>query len=80
MTGVFMCFQHGDKGIGKTLVFVSTQEAVELLHVLLTKCLAIDYPQLSISRLHGDMKQQQRTEAFNKFSVAKAGILVCTVS
>jgi superfamily II DNA/RNA helicase len=73
-------FQKGDRGIGKTLVFVSTQEAVELLFTLLGQCLvASDYHMLSLARLHGDMPQQQRTEAFNKFSAAKAGVLICTV-
>jgi superfamily II DNA/RNA helicase len=77
---VFLFLQSGDRGIGKTLVFVSTQEAVELLHMLVGQCLvANDYPMMTVFRLHGEMPQQQRTEAFKKFSAAKAGVLICTV-
>ena len=75
-----MPLQRGQKSVGKTLVFLSTQEAVEFHYILLSRSLATAFKQLSLHRLHGNMQQAERTKVFYEFSKAKAGILLCTVS
>uniref|UniRef100_A0A3P9MHP0 ATP-dependent RNA helicase n=1 Tax=Oryzias latipes TaxID=8090 RepID=A0A3P9MHP0_ORYLA len=64
----------------KVIVFVSSCEAVEFLHSLFTSVLTrpAAYPQLSFQRLHGNMKQEERSEVFQLFSVSQSGVLLCT--
>uniref|UniRef100_A0A3Q3XL03 ATP-dependent RNA helicase n=1 Tax=Mola mola TaxID=94237 RepID=A0A3Q3XL03_MOLML len=66
----------------KLIVFVSSCEAVEFLHSLFTSVLARPLtnqkPQLSFLRLHGNMKQEERSEVFQEFSVCRCGVLLCT--
>lgn len=66
----------------KLIVFVSSCEAVEFLHSLFTAVLsgpsASHEPQLHFLRLHGNMKQEERTEAFQQFSESQSGVLLCT--
>ncbi|XP_051249669.1 probable ATP-dependent RNA helicase DDX31 [Dicentrarchus labrax] len=64
----------------KLIVFVSSCEAVEFLHTLFTAVLAgpSANPQLSFLRLHGNMKQEERSEVFQQFSVSPSGVLLCT--
>uniref|UniRef100_A0A665W3L0 ATP-dependent RNA helicase n=1 Tax=Echeneis naucrates TaxID=173247 RepID=A0A665W3L0_ECHNA len=68
----------------KLIVFVSSCEVVEFLHCLLTAVLsrptANRKPQLSFLRLHGNMKQEERSEVFQQFSASTSGVLLCTVS
>ncbi|CAB1320264.1 unnamed protein product [Coregonus sp. 'balchen'] len=66
----------------KIIVFVSSCEAVEFLLILFNAVLcgpkAKQQPPLSFLRLHGNMKQEERTEVFQEFSLCKTGILLCT--
>ncbi|XP_059192182.1 probable ATP-dependent RNA helicase DDX31 isoform X2 [Centropristis striata] len=63
----------------KLIVFVSSCEAVEFLHTLFTSVLSANQkPQLSFLRLHGNMKQEERSEVFQQFSVSQDGVLLCT--
>ncbi|XP_030579449.1 probable ATP-dependent RNA helicase DDX31 [Archocentrus centrarchus] len=66
----------------KLIVFISSCEAVEFLHSLFTAVLsgpsASHEPQLHFLRLHGNMKQEERTEAFQQFSASQSGVLLCT--
>lgn len=66
----------------KIIVFVSSCEAVEFLLILFNAVLsgpkAKQQPLLSFFRLHGNMKQEERTEVFQEFSLCKTGILLCT--
>ncbi|XP_010898397.2 probable ATP-dependent RNA helicase DDX31 [Esox lucius] len=66
----------------KIIVFVSSCEAVEFLLTLFNAVLcgpkAKQQPLLSFFRLHGNMKQEERTEVFHDFAVCKTGILLCT--
>ncbi|XP_022620468.1 probable ATP-dependent RNA helicase DDX31 [Seriola dumerili] len=66
----------------KLIVFVSSCEAVEFLHSLFTSVLcgpsANRRPPLSFLRLHGNMKQEERSEVFQQFSVSASGVLLCT--
>uniref|UniRef100_A0A8K9XYT5 ATP-dependent RNA helicase n=1 Tax=Oncorhynchus mykiss TaxID=8022 RepID=A0A8K9XYT5_ONCMY len=66
----------------KIIVFVSSCEAVEFLLILFNAVLsgpkAKQQPPLSFFRLHGNMKQEERTEVFQEFSLCKTGILLCT--
>ncbi|XP_029366876.1 probable ATP-dependent RNA helicase DDX31 isoform X2 [Echeneis naucrates] len=66
----------------KLIVFVSSCEVVEFLHCLLTAVLsrptANRKPQLSFLRLHGNMKQEERSEVFQQFSASTSGVLLCT--
>ncbi|TRY93150.1 hypothetical protein DNTS_012845 [Danionella cerebrum] len=70
----------------KLIVFISSCEAVEFLFTLFTAVL-IEKPSatspknsstLNFYRLHGNMKQENRTEVFQEFSNCKTGILLCT--
>uniref|UniRef100_A0A4W5LC97 ATP-dependent RNA helicase n=1 Tax=Hucho hucho TaxID=62062 RepID=A0A4W5LC97_9TELE len=66
----------------KIIVFVSSCEAVEFLLILFNAVLsgpkAKQQPPLSFLRLHGNMKQEERTEVFQEFSLCRTGILLCT--
>ncbi|XP_040011844.1 probable ATP-dependent RNA helicase DDX31 [Xiphias gladius] len=66
----------------KVIVFLSSCEAVEFLHSLFTSVLsrpsANHKPPLSFLRLHGNMKQQERSDVFQQFSVSQSGVLLCT--
>ncbi|KAL0978958.1 hypothetical protein UPYG_G00178480 [Umbra pygmaea] len=66
----------------KIIVFISSCEAVEFLLTLFNAVLsgskANQQPSLRFLRLHGNMKQEERTEVFHDFSVCKTGILLCT--
>uniref|UniRef100_A0AAX7U520 ATP-dependent RNA helicase n=1 Tax=Astatotilapia calliptera TaxID=8154 RepID=A0AAX7U520_ASTCA len=66
----------------KLIVFISSCEAVEFLHSLFTAVLsrpsANHKPPLRFLRLHGNMKQEDRTEAFQQFSASQSGVLLCT--
>ncbi|XP_051959877.1 probable ATP-dependent RNA helicase DDX31 [Xyrauchen texanus] len=71
--------EHGQK----LIVFMSSCEAVEFLLTLFTAVLC-EKPNttsnkcLNFYRLHGNMKQEERTEVFQEFSQCKTGILLCT--
>ncbi|KAM9360960.1 ATP-dependent DNA helicase DDX31 [Symphorus nematophorus] len=66
----------------KLIVFVSSCEVVEFLHSILTSVLSgpstNQKPRLSFLRLHGNMKQEERSEVFQQFSVSPCGVLLCT--
>ncbi|XP_069001428.1 ATP-dependent DNA helicase DDX31 [Embiotoca jacksoni] len=66
----------------KLIVFISSCEAVEFLHAVFTSVLAGPSanhgPRLSFLRLHGNMKQEERSEVFQQFSVSQSGVLLCT--
>ncbi|XP_062272888.1 probable ATP-dependent RNA helicase DDX31, partial [Scomber scombrus] len=66
----------------KLIVFVSSCEAVEFLHSLFSSVLcgpsANRGAPLEFLRLHGNMKQEERSEVFQKFSVSRSGVLLCT--
>ncbi|XP_056113316.1 probable ATP-dependent RNA helicase DDX31 [Rhinichthys klamathensis goyatoka] len=70
----------------KLIVFISSCEAVEFLLTLFTAVLC-ENPSttstkrtsyLNFYRLHGSMRQEERTEMFQEFSQCKTGILLCT--
>ncbi|KAK7173093.1 hypothetical protein R3I93_003042 [Phoxinus phoxinus] len=70
----------------KLIVFISSCEAVEFLLTLFTAVLC-ENPNttstkrtsyLNFYRLHGSMRQEERTEMFQEFSQCKTGILLCT--
>ncbi|KAM8761396.1 ATP-dependent DNA helicase DDX31 isoform 2-T4 [Acanthopagrus schlegelii] len=64
----------------KLIVFVSSCEAVEFLHSLFTAVLPStnQKPPISCLRLHGNMKQKERSEVFQQFSMSQCGVLLCT--
>uniref|UniRef100_A0A8C2WS59 ATP-dependent RNA helicase n=1 Tax=Cyclopterus lumpus TaxID=8103 RepID=A0A8C2WS59_CYCLU len=66
----------------KLIVFTSSCEAVEFLHGLFTSVLAgpssNQRPRLSFLRLHGNMKQAERSDVFQQFSMSPCGVLLCT--
>uniref|UniRef100_A0A8C4SB72 ATP-dependent RNA helicase n=1 Tax=Erpetoichthys calabaricus TaxID=27687 RepID=A0A8C4SB72_ERPCA len=74
----------------KIIVFASSCEVVKFLFTLLTNVLrgctdgqetssiGLQPPLMDFTKLHGSMNQQERTEAFLKFSQVKSGILLCT--
>ncbi|XP_030647617.1 probable ATP-dependent RNA helicase DDX31 [Chanos chanos] len=71
----------------KLIVFVSSCEAVEFLFTLFNAVLLDKkddqappqhHPSLNFLKLHGNMKQEERTEVFQEFSQCKSGILLCT--
>uniref|UniRef100_A0A3Q3F3P8 ATP-dependent RNA helicase n=1 Tax=Kryptolebias marmoratus TaxID=37003 RepID=A0A3Q3F3P8_KRYMA len=67
-------------GDNKLIVFVSSCEAVEFLHSLFTAVLS-ERPanhKLRFLRLHGNMKQEERSEVFEEFSGSGSGVLLCT--
>ncbi|XP_066293904.1 ATP-dependent DNA helicase DDX31-like isoform X2 [Branchiostoma lanceolatum] len=69
----------------KMLVFLSTQDSVDFHHHLLKNILNDEDDDaefgghdITFSRLHGNMTQQDRTEVFQQFREAKSGVLLCT--
>ncbi|KAM7415496.1 hypothetical protein PAMA_017822 [Pampus argenteus] len=66
----------------KLIVFMSSCETIEFLHSLFTSVLggpsANRKPPLEFLRLHGNMKQEERSEVFQQFSVSRCGVLLCT--
>ncbi|KAM9394395.1 ATP-dependent DNA helicase DDX31 isoform 1-T2 [Pholidichthys leucotaenia] len=63
----------------KLIVFILSCEAVDFLYSLFTAVLSTSHkPWLSFLHLHGNMKQEERTEVFQKFSASQGGILLCT--
>uniref|UniRef100_A0A8C1E6M2 ATP-dependent RNA helicase n=2 Tax=Cyprinus carpio TaxID=7962 RepID=A0A8C1E6M2_CYPCA len=71
----------------KLIVFISSCEAVEFLLTLFTAVLCVKpstastkhtSTSLNFYRLHGNMRQEERTEVFQEFSQCKTGILLCT--
>ncbi|KAM9858331.1 ATP-dependent DNA helicase DDX31 isoform 2-T2 [Aulostomus maculatus] len=64
----------------KLIIFVSSCEAVEFLHCLFTSVLAgmPAEPRLNFLRLHGNMKQQERSDVYQQFSASVSGVLLCT--
>ncbi|XP_061624848.1 probable ATP-dependent RNA helicase DDX31 isoform X2 [Phyllopteryx taeniolatus] len=58
----------------KALVFVSTCEEVDFLHSLFCGVLSAD----RFLRLHGNMRQEERSEVFRNFSSRGCGVLLCT--
>ncbi|XP_060107377.1 probable ATP-dependent RNA helicase DDX31 [Heteronotia binoei] len=74
----------------KMIVFFSSCEQVEFHHTLFQQALAegpeaggLEPPPfppspLMLQRLHGDMKQEERTAIFQDFLQSKAGVLLCT--
>lgn len=72
-------FEHGQK----LIVFMSSCDAVEFLLTLFTSVLCeksntAPANNLNFYRLHGNMKQEDRTEVFHEFSQCQTGILLCT--
>ncbi|XP_073412081.1 ATP-dependent DNA helicase DDX31 [Dendrobates tinctorius] len=65
----------------KIIVFFPSCELVEFYHTLLSNVLHLQHStkdQAVFLRLHGGMKQEERTDVFQQFSGARAGILLCT--
>ncbi|XP_022078405.2 probable ATP-dependent RNA helicase DDX31 isoform X1 [Acanthochromis polyacanthus] len=66
----------------KLIVFVSSCEVVDFLHSLFTAVLAgpsaNHKPPVGFLRLHGNMKQEERSETFQQFSESEGGVLLCT--
>ncbi|XP_068617070.1 ATP-dependent DNA helicase DDX31 [Brachionichthys hirsutus] len=66
----------------KLIVFVSSCEVAEFLRSIFSSVLAGPStnrkPRLSFLRLHGNMKQEERSEVFQQFSAASSGVLICT--
>ncbi|XP_023199449.1 probable ATP-dependent RNA helicase DDX31 [Xiphophorus maculatus] len=64
----------------KMIVFVSSCEAVEFLHLLFSSVLTRHAAnrELSFLRLHGNMKQEERCQVFHQFSASTTGVLLCT--
>ncbi|XP_043968238.1 probable ATP-dependent RNA helicase DDX31 isoform X3 [Gambusia affinis] len=64
----------------KMIVFVSSCEAVEFLHLLFSSVLTrhTANQELSFLRLHGNMKQEERCQVFHQFSASTTGVLLCT--
>lgn len=66
----------------KLIVFVSSCEAVDFLlslfNTVLKTSAANPKAPLSFLRLHGNMKQEERTEVFREFSACRTGVLLCT--
>ncbi|CAN9512884.1 unnamed protein product [Ophioblennius macclurei] len=61
----------------KLIVFVSSCEAVDFLHSLFAAVLSANH-KLCFLRLHGNMKQEERSEVFQQFSTCDSGVLLCT--
>ncbi|MEE6505401.1 hypothetical protein FKM82_005515 [Ascaphus truei] len=67
----------------KIIVFFPSCELVEFHHTLLSSVLAPRGPDsqkdhMAFLRLHGSMEQEERTDVFQRFAAASAGILLCT--
>lgn len=65
----------------KMIVFFPSCELVEFHHTLLSSVLPVHHPRKDRAvflRLHGNMEQEERTDVFQQFTAARAGILLCT--
>ncbi|XP_069842597.1 ATP-dependent DNA helicase DDX31 isoform X2 [Dendropsophus ebraccatus] len=65
----------------KMIVFFPSCELVEFHHTLLSRVLPLPHPNKDrgvMLRLHGSMDQEERTDVFQQFTAARAGILLCT--
>ncbi|XP_071981635.1 ATP-dependent DNA helicase DDX31 isoform X2 [Engystomops pustulosus] len=65
----------------KMIVFFPSCELVEFHHTLLSNVLPLQNAhkdEAAFLRLHGNMEQEDRTEVFQQFSAARAGVLLCT--
>ncbi|XP_070811655.1 ATP-dependent DNA helicase DDX31 [Pituophis catenifer annectens] len=74
----------------KMIVFFSSREQVEFHYVLFQKVLCeasgeeglglapAPLSPLTFARLHGDMKQEERSSVFQAFLQSKTGVLLCT--
>ncbi|KAJ3604345.1 hypothetical protein NHX12_029086 [Muraenolepis orangiensis] len=65
----------------KMIVFMASCEAVEFLLTLFKSVLcgaSTKHTPLTFLRLHGNMKQEERTEVYGEFSASKSGVLLCT--
>uniref|UniRef100_A0A1A7Z648 ATP-dependent RNA helicase n=1 Tax=Iconisemion striatum TaxID=60296 RepID=A0A1A7Z648_9TELE len=64
----------------KVIVFASSCDVVEFLHSLFTSVLSTcpANHKLRFLRLHGNMKQEERSEVFEEFLVSGSGVLLCT--
>ncbi|KAM4695736.1 ATP-dependent DNA helicase DDX31 [Rhinophrynus dorsalis] len=65
----------------KMIVFFPSCELVEFHHKLLSSVLHLQASHKNSEvflRLHGNMDQEERTEVFQQFTQARAGILLCT--
>ncbi|KAM3911348.1 ATP-dependent DNA helicase DDX31 [Leptodactylus fuscus] len=65
----------------KMIVFFPSCELVEFHHTLLSNVLPLPSDrrdQAVYLRLHGNMEQEERTDVFQQFTAARAGILLCT--
>jgi len=56
----------------KIIIFMSSCNAVHFF------CELLNYIEVAVLELHGDMKQQRRTSTFYEFINAKSGTLICT--
>ncbi|GFY40510.1 probable ATP-dependent RNA helicase DDX31 [Trichonephila inaurata madagascariensis] len=74
------CMKFGFKG----LIFMSSQNCVDFHYSLfsgvLSPILLKKEHKCKFYRLHGNMKQEDRTQIFNELKSNKEGILLCTVS
>ncbi|XP_035217704.1 probable ATP-dependent RNA helicase DDX31 [Stegodyphus dumicola] len=70
------------KGGFKALIFMCSQSSVNFHYSLFSGVLATllqaREKKCKFYRLHGNMKQEERTEIFNSFKSAKEGVLLCT--
>ena len=67
------------------IIFLSTQDSVEFHQKLLSATVnpgeeEENESSVDIYKLYGDMPQKERMKIFNEFSLAKSGVLLCTVS
>ncbi|XP_071509698.1 ATP-dependent DNA helicase DDX31-like [Diadema antillarum] len=72
----------------KMLVFLSSRESVEFHYTLFRDCLGCSTLQgdgtmsgkegLPLFRLHGSLSQEERTQTYHAFSIARKGVLLCT--
>lgn len=71
------------------LIFLGTQDMVDYYTELLTltfrksndeEVSCFSNPEIELFKLHGNMKQNERTEVFKTFRKSHLGVLLCTVS
>ncbi|KAM8866166.1 ATP-dependent DNA helicase DDX31 isoform 1-T4 [Synchiropus picturatus] len=63
----------------KVIIFVSSCEGVDFLHLLFTSVLLTNNKlALELLRLHGNMKQEERSDVYQRFCSARSGVLICT--
>ncbi|XP_048777011.1 probable ATP-dependent RNA helicase DDX31 [Ostrea edulis] len=73
---------------GKMVVFLSTQDSVEFHYKLMNHFFGGEETEdnanlaeegdIDFFKLHGDMPQKERTQAYQEFSSSKTGVLFCT--